>query len=299
MLPDAFVQTVLDVHGEKGATWLAGHPARLARFAERWTLEIGAPFALSYNYVAPATRSDGTPVVLKLGVPCDEIATEVAALQLYDGRGMARLLAVDEDEGALLLECVQPGAPLSALADDDEATRRAAQVMATLWRPLPADHPFPSVTKWAKALDRLRAAYGGGTGPLPAQWVDRAEGLFRELFATAAPDVLLHGDLHHYNILAARRSPWLAIDPKGVAGEPAYETGALLRNPVPQVVTWPDLPRIQARRVDILAEMLGFERERIVGYGVAQAVLSAVWSLEDHDDGGQPMLTIADALLRR
>jgi streptomycin 6-kinase len=298
MLPEEFVQTVIDVHGEMGAVWLDGLPARLDHFAAIWELEIAAPFALSYNYVAPATQGDGTAVVLKLGVPCDELTTEIAALRLYDGRSAARLLAADAEAGALLLERVLPGAPLSTLPDDAEATRRAAEVMAALWRPLPPDHPFPTATRWAAGLARLRAAYGGGTGPLPAPLVDRAEGLFRELLASAVPDVLLHGDLHHENILAAERAPWLAIDPKGLAGEPVYETGALLRNPLPQVTYWPDLPAIQARRVDILAEMLGFDRERIIGYGIAQAMLSAAWSVEDHGTGWDAALMTAEALLR-
>jgi streptomycin 6-kinase len=64
-----------------------------------------------------------------------------------------------------------------------------------------------------------------------------AESLFRELIASSESPVLLHGDLHHFNILSARRQPWLAIDPKGVAGEPAYEPGALLRNPNPELCT--------------------------------------------------------------
>ena len=77
-----------------------------------------------------------------------------------------------------------------------------------------------------------------------------------------APPVVLHGDLHHFNILAAERQPWLAIDPKGVVGEPVYETGALLRNPWPDLLSLPDPGRILARRVDQLAEELGFDRAR-------------------------------------
>ena len=158
MLPDAFVRTVLDVHEEVGAAWLDGFAARLAHFADVWELDLGAPFALSYNYVAPATQADGTAAVLKLGVPCYELTTEVAALRLYDGRGCARLLAVDEAEGALLLERVQPGAPLSTLADDETATRHAAAVMAALWRPLPAAHPFNTPTPGARGGNTPSAA---------------------------------------------------------------------------------------------------------------------------------------------
>ena len=169
--------------------------------------------------------------------------------------------------------------------------------MQSLWQPLPSDHSFKAVTDWAAGLGRLRARYDGGTGPLPADRVALAESLFADLFSSAAPAVLLHGDLHHENILAGRHAPWLAIDPQGVAGEPAYEVGALLRNPTPEVARWPDLARIRRRRVDQLAEILGFDRPARRGYGVAQAVLSACWNLEDHEQLDRSALACADALV--
>ena len=150
--------------------------------------------------------------------------------------------------------------------------------MRDLWKPLPPDAHFPTVTEWAGDLAKLRKRFDGGTGPLPADLIAQAETLFRELLSSAEPSVLLHGDLHHFNILAARRSPWLAIDPQGLAGEPAYEVGALLRNPYPHLFTD---PKVQRRRIEVLHEELGFAKNRILGWGIAQAVLSAWWSLED------------------
>lgn len=214
------------------------------------------------------------------------MTTEIEALLIYDGRGSARLLNVDQELGALLLERLDPGTPLADLADDEEATRIAAGVMRQLWRPVPAGHPFPTVGRWAKGMARLRQHYGGGTGPLPSALVDRAERLFAELLDTMEKPVLLHGDLHHWNILSARRRPWLAIDPKGVVGEPAYEAGALLRNMAPHLLSQPQdarrALRLITRRAEILAEELGFDRARILGWGLAQAVLSAWWNIEDH-----------------
>ena len=221
---------------------------------------------------------------------------EILALQLCSGNGMARVLEADAQQGVLLLERLVPGTTLASLEDDAQATLIAAQVMRQVWQPLPADHPFPSVSKWAKGLERLRQTYDGGTGPLPLTLVDLAEHLFDELLASAAEPVLLHGDLHHFNILAAQRQPWLAIDPQGVAGEPAYEVGALLRNPFPQLPPPAELARIQARRVEQLAEVLGFEPERIFGWGIAQAVLSAWWSIEDHGQGWEQAIAYAQAL---
>jgi streptomycin 6-kinase len=93
--------------------------------------------------------------------------------------------------------------------------------------------------------------------------------------------VLLHGDLHQDNILAATRRPWLAIDPKGVVGEPAYETAACLHNPQPQLLNMPQPGRVLARRVDQLAEELNLDRARVRGWGLAQAVLAAWWGVED------------------
>jgi streptomycin 6-kinase len=168
--------------------------------------------------------------------------------------------------------------------------------MRQLWRPVPAEHQFPTVAKWAAGMGRLRVRFGGTTGPLPASLVEEAETLFAELIASMGEVVLLHGDLHHENIVAAERQPWLALDPKGLVGEPAYEVGALLRNRLPEPLTQPEASRILARRVDQLAEELGLDRERLLGWGLAQAVLSAWWSIEDHGYGWEHAISVAGAL---
>lgn len=297
-----FAQRIVGVHGEAGRRWLDGLPATVSAFAERWGLAVGPAFEpLSYNYVAQATRADGTEAVLKLGVPNPLLSQEIAALQLYDGLGAVRLFEADPDKGALLLERLRPGTLLAELADDDEATLIAATTMQQLWRPLPDGHPFVPVARWAAGLERLRARFDGGTGPLRADLVDRAERLFAELLADMNEAVLLHGDLHHFNIVAAGRQPWLALDPHGAAGEPAYETGALLRNRFQHLATASERCRLQARRVALLAERLGLDRQRILAWGVAQAVLSAWWDIEDNTEGwGAAMICAEDlaALLR-
>ena len=288
-LPSRFIRTIIEVFPDEGADWLEQLPDLIAHFEARWSLRVEAPFTnLTYNYVAPARRADGSAAVLKLGVPNKEANTEIEALRLYDGQGMARLLEADAGQGALLLERLAPGTPLVSIDDDDRATELAGQVMRQLRQPLPPAHRFPTVEKWAAGLGRLRHQFGGGTGPLPEALVARAEGLFRELLASSAAPVLLHGDLHHDNILAAERAPWLALDPKGVAGEPAYEVGALMRNPRPQPAA------VLARRASILAEMLEIDRGRILGWSLAQAVLSAWWSIEDEGHGWEGAIEVAE-----
>jgi streptomycin 6-kinase len=282
-LPEPFTRTIEEVHGAAGVEWLRRLPGLIAENEQRWGLKALLPFSnLSYNYVAPAVYADGTQAVLKLGVPNPELTTEIEALRLCHGQGMALLLAADAESGVLVQERLRPGTPLTHLTDDVQATSIAVQVMRQLWRPAPAQHAFPTIARWSAGLGRLRRRFDGGTGPLPPHLVEKAERLFAELFNSMAEPVLLHGDLHHDNILAAERQPWLALDPKGLVGEPAYEVGTLLYNIAPQFLAEQRPERILARRVWQLAEELGFDRERVRSWGVAQAVLSACWTVEDN-----------------
>jgi len=295
--PNRFTRNAIDLFGDVGREWLERLPSIIAECERKWSLTAMVPFeSLSYNYIVPAVRTDGTQVILKIGVPNPELSTEIEALLVYDGCGSVKLLDVDRDRGALLLERLRPGTSLLSMTDDEEATHIAAQVMRQLWRPVPPDHPFPTVNRWAAGLVRMRKYFGGTTGPMPEALVEKAERLSAELFDSVADSVLLHGDLHHENILSAERQPWLAIDPKGIVGEPAYEVGALLRNVSPRLFDQPQPSQTIARRVDILAAELGFDRTRLLGWGLAQAVLAAWWCIKDHGGGWEGFIRCAELI---
>lgn len=296
-LPPRFVRTVSATF-KGGEAWLQNLPALIAACEQRWSIRALPPFPnLSYNYAAPSIRADGSPAVLKLGVPNPELTSEIEALRLYEGYGVARLLEGDSISGALLLERLRPGTTLVSMDDDEQATVIAASVMRQLWRPVSPDHPFPTVERWTQALRDIRNMFDGGTGPLPERLVDTAQQLLNDLLAAPTGEVLLHGDLHHDNILRAERQPWLAIDPKGVVGEPEYEVGALLHNPLPKLLQMPHPGRALARRIDILAEHLDLDRQRLVAWGVVNAVLSACWSAEDGGDEWIPAVLTCAALM--
>jgi streptomycin 6-kinase len=294
-LPDTFTRTITEVFGAEGRAWLEHLPEHIAACCRRWKLEVLPPFDLSYNYVAPATSLDGSRYVLKLGVPGVELKREIAALTFYDGQGMVRLLGADAGVGALLLERLEPGTSLWNIEDDEVATRVAATLMKRLWRPVPEGHAFLPLAHWAAGLTRLRERFGGSTGPLPELLVDRAEGFFKDLL-DVTPPVLLHGDLHHGNILSASRQPYLAIDPKGVVGAAGYEVGPFLCNPSPDIAHRPDLKGVLSRRVAIFGEMLTMDAREVAAWGVAHAVLSAWWSVEDHGGGWEAALRCATLL---
>src|SRR4051812_619109 len=236
VIPDAFAQKMRDAYGAEGAVWLRALP-RLARdLARQWGLTLGPVFDLSYNYVAAARRTDGSEAVLKVGYPHHELEREIQAVRLYAGNGMCRLLEADEARFAMLLERLRPGERLEILArdDDDGATSIGVRVMRQLWRQVPESDgtgPFEPIANWfSRAFTRHRTEYGG-PGPFPAAVLERAEALAADLLASAPSTLLLHGDFHHYNVLSAERASWLAIDPKGMTGDPGYEVGPFLLNP--------------------------------------------------------------------
>ncbi len=297
-IDDGFARTMREVYGEPGGEWIARLPGIVAECEARFSLRVDPPFApLSYNYVAPATLADGTPAVLKVGYPAPELFSNIAALKVFDGRASVRLLASDRDLGAVVLERVYPGDTLATLSDDAEATSAAAAVMRRLWRPAPAVHSFPTVAGWGRGFDRVDREFATKPSPFPTRLVAEASETFRSLAASMAEPVLLHGDLHHDNILAATREPWLSIDPKGLIGEPAYEVGALLRNPR-SLLSQHDPGAILANRISRLSDDLGFDRQRVRGWGFAQAVLSAWWSYEDHGHGWEFAIACAELLSR-
>jgi streptomycin 6-kinase len=298
-LPDAFIHTILDLHGPSGQKWLDEIPAFLSEFETRWNIVLQQPFDLTYNYVAPGTRNDGSEIVFKAGPINDELLSEIKSLRLWEGHGTVKLLEYDLEKGAMLLERLRPGETLAELVDDDRATQAAALLMRELWIPAPENpaQTLPIVPGWARGIDRLRAEFHGGTGPFPEKFVDAAENLFHDLIASSGSQRLLHGDLHHWNIISAQRRPWLAIDPKGVIGEPDYEPGALLRNRLPENLTRNEISRISQRRIKILCETITLDPQRVAGWAFAQAVLSAWWSYEDHRRIAHKDLLLAEALL--
>ena len=282
-------------HNNADPAWLRALPELVEVLASRWSLTLNAPFAgIELNYVAPAVRADGTRCVLKVSRHVGETRNEIAALRLWDGAGAARLLDADPEIGALLVERLEPGTMLSTVAeaDDDQASVIAAGILRQLWQPVPADdHGLRPLENWCAAYDRNGAALMGGVDGFPAALFQRADELRRDLLASTTTNSMLHGDMHHFNVLRAQRADWLAIDPKGLFGDCAFDVCQFFRNPhrVPR--------RVNSRRLDILCAELGLDRQRTRDWCFVHAVLDACW---DFEDGGpwQRAVAYAEQTLR-
>ena len=277
------------------AEWLSLLPDRVSEVERRWSLRVHGPLDSSHGYVARASHADAGEVVVKLAVPGTEFARELEALREYGGRGAVMLLKADPTHGAMMLESVRPGRTLSEIKNDEEATTIATSVMRSLWRPAPERHPFAAMSEFEGGVEWLRTCLANKRGPIPTTLVSRAEGLLRDLVAAQAEPVLLHGDLHHDNILSAKRVPWLAVDPKGVVGDPAYDVGPFLYNHLFEMESPANALR---RRVDQMSEELSFERDRIVGAAIPRAVLAA-WPSGSSGKPWQDPLRCAELLIGR
>jgi streptomycin 6-kinase len=226
----------MSVSGELEAAeraWRAQLPRLTQEFAARWSLTLEDPFTVggSASWVAPARTRTGEHVVLKLGWTHEEALHEADGLRLWRGDGTVKLLAshVAGPTTALLLELCEPGIQLSQALPEPERDLVVAGLLRRLWIQPPPGHPFRPLAlmcdRWATRfeLDNAEAVAQGKDQLDPGIARDGIE-LFRQLPLTADRSVLLLTDLHHDNVLAAHREPWLVIDPKPYVGDPAYDT---------------------------------------------------------------------------
>ena len=253
-----------------GAAWLESLPRLAEECAERWSLRLGEPFGQGHvSLTAPVTLSDGGQAVLKLNFPEEESAYEADALTHWRGEGAVRLLEVDRERNALLIERAGPGTSLWEVEDDEEATLIAASMLRRLWlRPPPEDHPFRLLAGEAERWTaQLRSDWEALGRPFEQRLVDAAAAAARELAGSQAKLAVCHQDLQGSNVLKARREPWLAIDPKPVVAEPAFDVASLLRDRRWSI----DRATIQ-RRLDLLAAELDLDRDRMQGWGLVHAL---------------------------
>lgn len=295
-IPPALARNVVETWARDGVRWLAGLPELIDEVARDWELTVGAPYPLSFHWVTPVIRADGSAAVLKLGVPGGHLSAQAEALRAYGGHGAVRLLGHDPERGALLLEHADPGSPAAALVPgaDADATAALVRVGRRLHRIPPAGCTLPELAEEAESFSAHLRRFPGDE-PVPRRLVERAGALFGELCASAPDHLVLHGDLHHDNVLRAGREPWLAIDPHGVVGDPGYDCGAMLYNPDP----WrreEDLLSLVPARIEQLADGFGIPVERVTAWGFVMGVLSEVWTAQGGGMPGSRALDVATML---
>lgn len=293
-LPQKFVDNTISLCGERGEKWLDDLPDIISALEKSWSITAGKHFRnLSYNYVANAILADGGNAVLKIGLPLNdvEIYGEAAYLEILDGKGAAKLLEFDREHQAALLERAVPGANLKSVCKKNhaEAVKIAIRMLKRILRPVPdAANEFIRLDDWFDGLKRAK-----GT-TFPQDYAERALSFYAELSKDTKNIFLLHGDLHHDNILSATREPFLMIDPKGIIGHMGYDVGVFLNNHH----DWLDWDTRLGSKLDQaitdFAVDLDLEENVVRKWAFCQMVLSWWWMFDEMPDTFGEELGLSD-----
>ncbi|MFJ3905006.1 aminoglycoside phosphotransferase family protein [Streptomyces sp. NPDC090025] len=274
-LPQEFVRSTVDREGDAGAAWLAELPGIVADLLDRWgCVPDGTVMHGGVGVIVPVRRRTGESAVLKVSFPHPGNVHEPDAFAAWRGRGAVLLHERADERYAMLLERVRP-TTLAEVEDGDEVVTVAARLARRL--AVPAPPGLPRLRDQAGAWEEeLRADAGELPHTLSRQALDAALATVHDLGRTQ-PDTLIHGDLHARNILRADREPWLAVDPKGHVGDPAYDGGTLLKSRALTLIEADDLRKAAHRVVDVFAEAAELDRERVRRWAQFHAVRASFW----------------------
>jgi streptomycin 6-kinase len=256
------------------------------KYIARWGLvPDGDPISTHSSDLLPALR-DGAPVMLKIARPKEE-QDGALLMKWWGGQGAARVLELERE--ALLMERATGPKSLAAMVrdgNDDLATRILCSVAAELHAPReePPQTWIP-LSRWFGALWPMAERH--------RSLLEEAAATAKELLADQRDVVVLHGDIHHGNVLDFGPRGWLAIDPKGLIGERTFDFVNLLRNPETNVAL---APGRFARQASVIADAVGLDRTRLLKWTVAFTGLSAAWFL---GSGGSPDVDMAIAELAK
>ncbi|MFE6802723.1 aminoglycoside phosphotransferase family protein [Streptomyces sp. NPDC057681] len=277
-IPDGLVESQYTYAGEPGRAFIAGLPARVEEFVERWDLRVDGPAMHGMAaLVLPVVRGDGTPAAVKFQILDEETEGEPVALRLWDGDGAVRLLEHDDATGTMLLERLDSGRMLDSVEDSRKAVLVIAELLARLTsRPAPEGMRRLSDIA-ADMLAQVPSALAAVPGPVDRALLADCAAAVREV-AGEVGDRLLHWDLHFENVLAAEREPWLAIDPKPLAGDPGFDLKPAIDNRFDaDEVVW---------RFDAMSGVLGLDRERARAWTLGRVLQDSLWEIED----GRPLV---------
>jgi streptomycin 6-kinase len=272
VIPAQLAATVVAWEGDAGRRWLDRLAAIVTALADEWDLDVGPPFEPGGNisWTAPVRRRvDDREAVLKVQIPHPESAPEAAGLDAWGGEGAVRLFDHDPDRSALLIERCAPGTAVGDEPDPFAAARVGASLSARLHAvPPPAGMPTLEAVQrsWADQLEAQLLRHPAADDGLARVALE----VMRARPADCTDPVLLHGDLNPTNVLASEREPWLAIDPKPMVGDPAYDGPRLVTQPDP--LLHPDPAGLVAGRLDLVADAAGIDRGRLAEWCLVGAV---------------------------
>ena len=280
--------------------WLARAPRLSDDLITEWGLRIdGQTLSGNCAMVVPVRTEDDRAGVLKVGWPHWEAETEHLALRAWQGHGAIELWRADPRRFALLLERARPDRDLHAL-DVLEACEVVARLYGRLHRP-PLPQPRRLSELCREWVDRLPPLFEANL--ISRRFVSQGERLMRDFADDPDTDAaLIHSDLHFFNVLAADREPWLAIDPKPLSGDPAYEVAPLLWNRWDEAMSAVSPRQALLDRLFTVVDVAGLDEDRVRDWVVVREICNVLWTYEEHVRDGTPIqhdwVTAATTILK-
>jgi streptomycin 6-kinase len=292
VIPDGLVASQHEFAGAAGRRFLSELPTLIDTFVDRWRLTVVGPAMHGMAaLIVPVERPGGSPAVAKFQLRDEETVGEAIALRVWDGDSAVKLLDHDESTGAMLLERLDTSMSL-AIEHAAITARDGVVIIAQLLARLTSVHAPAGIRRLediaGQMLDDLPYALsridGGEDRRLLVACGDAVTDVVHE-----AGDRLLHWDLHFDNVLTSHRQPWLAIDPKPLAGDPGFDLFPAIDNLFDaDEVMW---------RFDAMTETIGLDRGRAKLWTLGRVLQNALWNIEDHRPLAADHLNVARQLL--
>lgn len=271
-------KNIISMYNDEGQQWLDSLPDITAKIATEHNLSGLTPVNnMTFNYVASGYQNDN-PIILKIGMNSKALTKEASCLKAFSKHAVTEVIA--DDNNMIIMQRAVPGSTLKDHFPDNDidTTKILCESIKELHKAsIPESHNFLSLSELFKTLDQKLA--------IPDEILSKAKHLRDDLLKSTTKEVLLHGDLHHDNILQNGDS-WLVIDPKGFIGDPAFEPAAYLCNPIPELLQENQPREIIENRINICSDELEIDSRRIADWLYAKSVLCWAWRLEDNLEPG-------------
>jgi streptomycin 6-kinase len=295
-LPETFL--ALANRDDTWRPWLDALPRLIRDVLGEWRLVPDGAVATGVcAAVVPVRDERGTPAAVKFAWPHSEQRLEHLALQAWRGEGAIRLLRADPSRDVMLLERAQ-SVDLTTVPVL-EACRIVANLYPRLHIPATPQYDLLSehCARWSRELLDLPK-----NAAVPRRYVEHAASLAADFSSDAATDgVLVHTDLHYFNVLAAEREPWLAIDPKPLSGDPCFEIAPLLWNRWDEVTASCDVRGALRERFYTVVDVAGFDEDRARNWVIVRELVNVLWCIQDTpaiDADDEEMITAALAITK-
>lgn len=279
-VPSNYRKEVIKWFGKKGELWLEKLPKIIYTVIERWSItDFEIVENLSINFLGFGKSKQYGDVVIKICGPHPEKYTEIKSLTIFNGNNFCNCYDYDMELGAILLERILPGADLKTITNRDLQLKIASELISKTPMKVESNYGIPTFGERAnKAFKRARKENKVGERML--EFIDLSEVMISEIEQSNRAKYLLHGDLHHLNILKDKKGNWKAIDPHGVIGVPCMESSRFIQNHI-----WMSKDKDKLNDLDkiitVFSEKFNETKEFTAICFFILQVLSTCWSFEE------------------